>query len=342
MGSADRDESDARRTAEAAAWRIRLMEAGVDSNDEFEMWLIADPANQLAWRRVGAAWGLFGELAAAPELLEARRGALGRARDAGRRRWQPRRLLGLAAAIAAIAILSTMLFSWQGAQPDVYRTTLGERRTITLVDGSRLSLDAATEVRVKYSRHTRDLWLVAGQARFDVAHEPERPFSVTAGSERIVATGTAFAVDMVGPRILVALIEGHVVVISDDSPDQKSGQADSSANARARRIELHAGEQLVTSPLEPPRVHNVNVLHATAWQNGQLVVEDEPLSSVLDRLSRYTHRSLRVKDERVASLRVSGVFNVDDLDGIAGTLSQYLHVRVERSDDGAFLFMSDD
>jgi transmembrane sensor len=195
---------------------------------------------------------------------------------------------------------------------------------------------------VKYSRRSRDLWLVAGQARFDVAHEPERPFSVTAGRERIVATGTAFDVDMVGPQILVALIEGHVVVISDGLPNEKYGHVDSPANADARRIELRPGEQLVTSPLEPPRVHNVNVLHATAWQNGQLIFEDEPLSAVLDRLSRYTHRSLRAKDERVARLRVSGVFNVDDLERFVDTISEYLNVHVERSDDGALLFMRND
>lgn len=341
MASADRDEVDARRMAEAAAWRIRLTEAGVTGSSAFEMWLAADPANEIAWRRVATGWDLFGELASSPELLEARRGALGRARDAGRQRWRPRRLLGVAAAAAAIAALAVGLLSWQLAQPDVYRTGLGERRTVTLADGSRLSLDAATEVRVKYSRQTRDLWLESGQARFDVAHEPERPFSVTAGSERVVATGTAFAIDMVGPRIMVALIEGHVVVISNGSPDEKLGHAGS--NAHARRVELRAGEQLVAlSSGAPPRIQAVNVSHATAWQNGQLVFEDEPLSSVLDRLSRYTTRSLRVKDERTARLRVSGVFNADNLDGFVETISQYLPVRVEQDSDGTLLFLTND
>ncbi len=340
MAGADTDEGDARRMAAAAAWRIRLTEAGVSRSGAFEMWLAADPANEIAWRRVGAGWDLFGELASSPELLEARRGALGRARDAGRQRWRPRRLLGVAAAIAAITVLAIGLLSWQRAQPAIYRTALGERRTVTLQDGSRLSLDVATEVRVKYSRRARDLWLESGQARFDVAHEPERPFSVTAGSERIVATGTAFDIDIVGPRIMVSLIEGHVVVISDSSLDETLGHA--SSNEPARRVELHAGEQLVAFSSAPPRVQAVNVSHATAWQNGQLVFENEPLSSVLDRLSRYTTRSLRVKDERTARLRVSGVFNADNLDGFVDTISQYLPVRVEHGADGTLLFLTND
>src|SRR3546814_3966246 len=78
---------------------------------------------------------------------------------------------------------------------DLYRTVLGERRVVTLADGSTVSLDAASEVRVAYSERARELALVRGQARFDVAHDPRRPFAVQARDQRVVATGTAFNVD---------------------------------------------------------------------------------------------------------------------------------------------------
>src|SRR3546814_1264895 len=79
---------------------------------------------------------------------------------------------------------------------DLYRTVLGERRVVTLADGSTVSLDAASEVRVAYSERARELALVRGQARFDVAHDPRRPFAVQARDQRVVATGTAFNVDL--------------------------------------------------------------------------------------------------------------------------------------------------
>src|SRR3546814_3917007 len=115
---------------------------------------------------------------------------------------------------------------------DLYRTVLGERRVVTLADGSTVSLDAASEVRVAYSERARELALVRGQARFDVAHDPRRPFAVQARDQRVVATGTAFNVDLFGPQVLITLIEGHVQVL----------EATSSRAAPKARSEEHTSE----------------------------------------------------------------------------------------------------
>jgi transmembrane sensor len=343
VSSAIDREIQARQLAEAAAWRSYLSETGAESSEAFEAWL-GDSGNEAAWRQVQGPWELFGEHAAAPEVLAARRAALGRAREAGRSRFSGKsRLRGVAAAAVLVAVAGGVIF-WNLNQPDVYRTRLGERRVVTLVDGSRISLDSESDVRVKLSKKARELSLLAGQARFDVAHDVTRPFSVVAGDEKIIATGTAFNVDLAGQTVRVTLIEGRVTVIDQRSslPGAVSVNGQPARAARSGRVELHSGEQLVATPAAAPEVILASLERTTAWQNGQLFFEDEPLSSVAARVSRYSNRPLTVGDERAGELKISGVFNTGDLDGFVETITHYLPVRVEPGENGALVLRRSD
>lgn len=331
-GVRERDEFEGRRLAEAAAWRTHLTEAG-ENSIEFERWLATDPANEAAWRQVQGPWELFGEQATAPALIEARRAALGRARMAAHRQHGRRGVFGkIAAAVALIAVGAGLIWSLQ--QPQVYRTELGERRVVTLRDGSQLSLDSQTEVRVRYSEDARSLTLVQGQARFDVARDVERPFAVSAGGQKIVATGTAFNVDLMGVNLLVTLIEGRVVVL-DEHPEAERKRGSPGNVETPRPVELQAGQQLMLAPSKPPEITPASIERATAWQSGRLVFEDELLSSVTARVSRYTATTLQVTDERAATLRISGVFTTGDINGFVDTVTEYLPVRAERGEGGA-------
>src|ERR1700722_2261710 len=347
---------------EAALWLTRLQEAGADTNAAFETWLDKRPEHAAAWQQVNEPWTLIGEHSAVPELVELRRAALADAHSQTRERslhapwwgWRPR------AAVAAVALGLTVggAVLWHSAQSDAYRTAAGERRTVTLIDGSTLTLDSQTEVRVRYTHTARDLTLTRGQARFEVAHDVERPFSVTAGGEKVVATGTVFNVDLLGSKVLVTLIEGHVVVLpqrhgslafdsSGDAAAQRSTRnADRSAppvpaerttrmQQSGRGVELVAGEQLIVSPVEAPTIERVNLDRATAWQNGELVFENEALSSVIARINRYTRARIELTDASTADLKISGVFHTGDVDGFVSTITSYLPVRVIGADDRA-------
>lgn len=331
-----------RRLVEAAAWRTRLTEEGVDSSAAFEAWLAAHEDNRRAWFQVQEPWDLFGEQAHSPELIELRRAALGRARDAGRHRWLgssgARLKLATAAAIAVTVIGG--LLSWHASRPDIYRTQIGERRVVTLVDGSKIALDSQTEIRVSYSKDARDLSLLHGQARFDVAKDVERPFSVYAAKRKVVATGTAFNVDLIGSEALITLIEGRVVVFTEVEESGASARRviskETAAAVEAPRsirsdqtIELAAGEQLVLASGVAPNVTTANVEQTTAWQSGRLVFENEPLASVIERMNRYSTRALRIVDPRAAKLRMSGVFNTGDVESFVATVTAYLPVQAE-------------
>jgi transmembrane sensor len=312
------------RLAEAAEWRVRLTEAGVRSTPDFDAWL-RDGGNQTAWAQVSQAWNYFDGVSQAPEILAAREAALKDAKRASTAR--PiliRRLAGLAAAMLVVGVLGAGGYWWMN-RPSDYSTAAGERRVVTLSDGSKLSLDADSEVTVRYGKSERSLRLLKGQARFDVAHDKKRPFSVIAGRQKVIATGTAFNIDMAGPKVLVTLIEGHVVVLDDYSED-------GAQPARPKVIELKAGQQLSAAPRTPSEVAQANIQRVTAWTIGQLMFDDEPLSSVIERVNRYGGTQIIINDPKIGAMKISGVFNAGDVLGFVEIVTHYLPVRAVTED----------
>ena len=328
-------ESDTSRLTQAATWRVWLAEHDLESSPELFAWLAEDARNATAWQRVQDDWTLFAEHANSPEVLTRRSEALADAREVGRGRWaRSRRLaianrLGIAAGILIVACGALLV--WM-KQPDVYTTHAGERRVVTLADGSQVALDSRSEVSVRFSAHARELTLTQGQARFDVAHDIERPFSVTADGHKVIAMGTSFNVDLFGPSLLVTLIEGRVVVASTVASVNLTKVDPSLA-----QITLDPGEQIVFSPKAPPSVAHVNPGQAIAWENGEVVSENESLTTVVARINRYARDAVVIGDMPTGELRISGVFHTGDVDGFVNTIVEYLPVRAEKQSDGTTL-----
>jgi transmembrane sensor len=350
-------EFDSEPLEQAAAWRARLAESADLHAGEFSSWLAQDPRNREAWRRVQAPWEVLGQQATAPGVIRLRRAALVHAHDAMRSNllW-PRRFRRpamLAAAAAGVLVAGAFLFLWQQYQPDVFRTGFGERRVVTLSDGSQITLDSRSEVRVRYTADSRSLTLVGGQAQFDVAHDVTRPFSVTAEGHKVVATGTAFDVDLLGPKLLVTLLKGHVVVLPQSAPTVPwvpaaaptgAGSATlagaetlaaSAAGDAMGRIYLDPGEQLVMSSGGTAQVSHVDIERVTAWERGEIVFDNEPLASVVQRMNRYGPRHIIVGDDRTGDLKISGVFHEGDVDGFVSTIAAYLSVIAHERPDGS-------
>lgn len=322
------------RLATAAAWRVRLTEAGLESSAALEAWLAEDAANEAAWRQVAAPWNLLSEHATIPEVMAARRAALARAgtQSASDSRSGAVRWFALAAGvIAAVAIT----LWWWNASPAEYGTESGERRVVTLEDGSKVSLDSNSLVQVRYSGDARHLKLARGQARFDVAHQARRPFVVDAGDRTVVATGTSFNIDLRESQVVVTLIEGHVIVTSRAPRLPAVAQPKSPAPA----VRLEAGETLTASidTVAPPRIEKAQLDTVTAWESGRLIFDNETLAAVVDRIGRYSGQRIVIADSHVAQLRISGVFNVGDVTTFVDTVSRYLPVRATPGYDGTIV-----
>lgn len=322
------------RLAEAASWRLRLSEADTVTLPEFESWLEL-PGNRAAWEQLSRSWDYFDQIAQSPEMMSARKAALADA-EAARSRARARRtvrLVGSIAALLLVALLGGGSYWWLN-RPDDYRTAIGERRVVTLSDGSKLSLDADSEVTVRYAPHSRALQLLKGQARFDVAHDRSRPFSVVAGNQEVIATGTAFNIDMAGPKVLVTLIEGHVLVLRADGGNSLP------TGPGPGVIELHAGQQLAAGAATAPQVLPANIQKVTSWTVGQLVFDDEPLSSVVERINRYDRTRIVIADPAVGAMKISGVFNAGDVTGFVQIVTHYLPVKAVASDSATIALES--
>jgi transmembrane sensor len=278
-----------------------------------------------------SSWVAVADHAESPALLVLRRNALDRAQREARRRWSPGWRIVAAACLVLLIGLGVFIAAsvWRADQPITYATELGERRVVTLTDGSRVSLDSASEVRVLYTAAARDIELVSGQARFDVAHDVSRRFMVRAGDQTVIATGTAFNVDMIGGRVSVTLIEGSVVVLDADAPRRALA-----APGHDGGIRLRVGQQLVATPREPPTVQVASLERATAWESGQLIFEDESLAAIAGRMSRYAAHPITV-EPAAANHRISGVFRAGDVATFVDTVTRYLPVRATTNPDGS-------
>ncbi len=323
-----------RRLVEASAWRVRLSEGDADGNGKFEDWLKANPDNATAWDQIQRSWDRVGELASAPELLRLRSEALDRARRQASARRDYGRLAAAAAAVflcvAGLVAYLSALHGGHGQQPLIFATTIGERREVTLTDGSHISLDSGTELRVAFTEKVRELELVRGQARFKVAKDPARTFSVKARDCVVVATGTDFNIDLSRRQVAVTLIEGKLTILGGDGRAIADAPA---AIGRQAPMSLSAGEQLVIGPAVAPRIAPASLDHVYAWEHGQLMFDDEPLASVAERVSRYMPHPITV-DASVAGIRISGVFQTGDADTFVEVVTRYLPVRATRTPDG--------
>lgn len=331
-------ESDrmAQRIAEAAAWHAHIHESDLSTTPEFEAWL-RDPDNAHAWGQTVAVWDFLGSQAKQPEAVAVRTAALTAVKRAMAQRRPPWnwRLPALAAAAAVLFMMAGLQgYNWL-QRPADFTTGFGERRIVRLEDGSRVSLDSDSEVTVRYSRHARELNLLRGQARFDVAHDVERPFSVIARDRKVVATGTAFNIDLTQPRVAVTLIEGHVVVLDargDIEPNGFRQQA-----RQARQVELRAGQELIAAIDQAPVVKPANIQEVTAWVSGQLIFSNETLSEVVARVNRYGATPIVIADARLANERVSGVFNIGDVSGFLDIVTQTLPLEVSSDQPGSII-----
>lgn len=327
--------------ATAMNWRQRLGEGecSVDDEAELEVWLQADERHLLAFEQMGQVCGVFEQHAASPEMLGARRALLQRVQRQARGRWTgPAAVLRAPSRRIAAAMVAAALLAGVGLWPvigpgDVYSTGLGERRVIILDDGSVLSLDAMSRVSVRYSDHERRLKLRKGQARFDVAHDPSRPFSVTARDHKVVATGTAFNIDLLAPVMRVTLIEGRVLVLPEDASVLRTQPV-----KPEKAVELRSGQVLVArNNRQVDLVSAVDLNQTTSWQQGQLAFTREPLGQAVERVNRYTDQKITVGDAKAAAIPLSGTFNAGDVNAFLEAVGEFLPVRVVNGPEGPIL-----
>ena len=184
----------------------------------------------------------------------------------------------------------------------VYETQTGQRGTVTLPDGSIVTLNTASRLEVDFNANERNVTLVRGQGFFDVAKDKTRKFSVIAGGKRLVAYGTAFDVRVDPDESLqVTMLQGRVSV--DEIEDDKWSIAH----------ELRPGERLIARKDAATDIGYTDIDEATSWRNGRLTFRNTSLNDAIAEFNRYRSSKIILSDDpRLSDIFVTGVFSAGD------------------------------
>ncbi|HUW49438.1 MAG TPA: FecR domain-containing protein [Sulfuricella sp.] len=314
-------QQDAAASERAAYWfaRLRADDCSEGERLSFEAWLSESDVHRREYDRLRLMW----------EELDGLKGQFQSVGVASRPRAASRPLRGfssfgwpqLSAAAALLIAVGIGWFGIDGAAMQSYGTAKGEQRGITLPDGSVAQLGTDTLLTVEMSAKLRKVRLEKGEALFTVAHE-ERPFEVGAGNGVIRDIGTQFDVRRDDRRVAVAVLNGAVEVRLGE------GKVGSDAGTT---LALSKGQQAFYSENGLSTVSPADEKTVTAWRNGKLVFDGTPLAEVVRELERYHDRRIVIADPSLGTLKVSGVFNAGDLDGLLLALQQVLPLQAERT-----------
>ncbi len=303
----------------AAYWFSRNRAPGLDAEERrrFDAWLAADAVHRAEYDLLERLWSAT-DLIPAQRLRELCHAEVRSLPAASRRRF----LQGAMAAAASVLLAgaATYLLDPFAVDGETHVTRLGERRQVTLADGSTLDLNGRTRVTVLFAADRRLVRLEAGEAMFSVTPDRARPFVVEAGPGRVTVTGTRFNVRHDAQDMRVAVESGQVLVAG--------GQG-----AASRPLLTGDGVRVAANGAVGP-VQRIDIATITAWRQGKLIFNDVPLAEVADEVSRYRDKPLRVAPE-VAKLRFSSVFRADDTNALLTALPRILPVRVRALPDGS-------
>ncbi|WP_018388465.1 FecR family protein [Ancylobacter sp. FA202] len=297
-------------TFEAASrWHARLREpaANAQTHAAFQAWLADDPAHFEAYEQAERLWAAMG-------------GAAGGRRDEAAitalvESAAPRRRLGRGLVAGLLLCLSLGGAEWvrRGGLDDLradHIAAIGEHRTIQLDDGSVVELNTDTALAVDLKPGQRRVRLFRGEAFFQVASDPQRPFLVSTGEGEVRVTGTSFNVRLRDDVTEVGLVEGAVSLTAAADPDAS--------------LRLSPGEEGVLTSSGLGQVRPFPADTATAWRRGQMVFFRAPLGELIGELNRYQRGRILILSERVRALPVTGVFDTSDpasvIDMIEATL----------------------
>jgi transmembrane sensor len=352
---------DTRKTLEEASLWLVSLEEGLadDERRALEEWLAADPRHGKALVQLANVWGAFDALAELAETFPLHQ-------------YRPRRhrAFVLKVAAAAAVVIAVGALGWhltsavmrpssqspisvelpepgstlpqtaaaRGGASRSYETAVGEQLSARLPDGSVVTLNTNTLLRVDYSAAVRLVTIERGEASFNVQQDTTRPFRVLARNAVVEALGTIFSVQLaVGERIEVTVSGGRVRVTA--APKDSAGGSSVAPTPIERGIDVQAGQlAVINDPGEVVRsIDPLEIEAKLAWQRGLLIFRGEPLEAVVADVSRYTTVKFTLADESIRSTRVGGYFRTGDVEALLIALRESFGIEAQRIGDEIIL-----
>lgn len=328
---------------EAGFWDARLR--APDCTDahrvSFAAWRDADPAHRTAFEELQTIVATLRHERSRADVRALRDEAL-RAISSRRRQrfaWAAA-AAGVVAASVGLAVWKTSAGEWLMARfagTQIYSTSVGERSTFTLEDGSTVELNAQSRIQVDYSESRRSVELVKGQALFNVAKNARRPFIVHAGNRNIVAVGTQFDVRLDSESVQVTLIEGRVRVEQGTAQreadvfltpgEQLLAKLNSSTPMHGRKQVPRASSKAL--PEDEISVRDIDVAKVTGWRDGRIFLDDLPLAEAVAEMNKHSTVEITVEDPVLAQRRVNGMFKAGEQEAFVAALEEYFPIVVQ-------------
>ena len=348
---------------EAHAWVVRLSSDQRTRADEqrFREWLDEDDANGARFEAGQTMWDQLGALRRNPDA----HAALGHLYEAGPlqdnhpQAWTASRraLLGGGVAALAATLAGVVAFPKLLSGAITYETARGEQRRLTLADGSSVVLDTATRIKVTMEAEQRLIKLEQGQAFFDVARDPSRPFRVFAGKDEIRALGTAFQVRFESGSSRVILEEGKVAVFRGGAlKSMQERTVKDRLGAHQADVVLSPGQAIELQPVQlaeaavraggdpggspaigeagsaqPFKPIAVDLSKTDAWRDGEMVFDDVSLAAAVAEVNRYGGAKVVLGDHSLAKLHISGTFHTNRPEDFVEGVTAALPVRLKES-----------
>lgn len=311
---------------EAAEWLARL-----DSQPEseairtqFESWRSADARHAAAYLRLSIAWARMDRLralSAGQSSIDSDALRVQSERDRDAAADKSRNVLShewRRAAIAAGFVLLTLggFVLVKSFSEETLTTQVGGFARARLTDGSTVELNTGTRLKVQMDDESRRVELVAGEATFSVAHEPDRPFIVNAGEATVRAVGTRFNVRRRVGSVDVLVTEGTVRVARARYSDGPG--VSNSALVSAGESALIAATHIDRAPVTPALADR-----ALAWHHGSLEFESSTLAEIVAEFNRYNERRIVIDDPDLATMQIGGRFSATNPDGFVHVLTDF-------------------
>lgn len=292
---------------------------------ELDRWLDESPANRVAYLRLHSAW----ERA---DRLRALRGAdrsvqsdviAERAKSSrGAQPWTRVYLMAAAITFAGIGLVISGDLTRPGDEQKL-STPVGARETVALADGSKVTLNTATQLRTVINDQERSVWLDGGEAYFDVVHDATRPFVLIVGNRRVVVVGTRFTLRRDADLLRIDVLEGRVQLQIKGEPPTVISR-DESAVSAGRNV-------LIT------RRTAAQSAAATGWLEGRLIFDQSTMTDVAEQFNRYNMKKLVITDPAAGSIRIGGMFDATNVEGFARLIQSGFGLAVDVRDGKIFV-----
>ncbi|MGN6828009.1 FecR family protein [Paucibacter sp. M5-1] len=302
------------------AWQARSAAHRLAFERGTDLWMEAAGVDRAAVARAATASGPEGRGEEGQGASPANAGTRGRA-------WPRPWALALTATAAVLVVGVLVAQPWRSI--DSYDTGIGEQRLVILKDGTRMSLNTSTRVKVELDQTERRVRVEGGEAFFEVAKDVSRPFVVQAADAAVTATGTAFLVRIVpsnagvSEALDITLVEGQVIVQGSGSGKAAPAIAQSVVMAAGERLRVRSdqGGHRSPQPAAAPALDRPRMDQLLAWRRGEAVFADLSLLEAVTEMNRYSATPI-VLAAGLSDLRVSGQYKTGDSEGFARAVAK--------------------